>query len=58
MCQWRAVDAHSGGLETQNGVLEGKVTSGRRFITLMRIRIRIDFGLFDSVPGGQNDPKK
>ncbi len=43
------MDAHSGGVETQNGVLEGK---------LMRIRIRIDFGMLDSDPGGQNDPQK
>jgi hypothetical protein len=51
MCQWRAVDVHSGGVEAQNGAREGMLTSGRRFITLMSIRIRIDFGLLDSVPG-------
>jgi hypothetical protein len=52
----RAVDAHSGGVGAQNGALEGMLTSGRRFITFMRIRI--DFGRLDSDPRGQNDPQK
>ncbi len=53
-----AVDAHSGGVEVQNGALEGKLTNSARIITLMRIRIRIHFGLLDSDPGEQNDPQK
>jgi hypothetical protein len=41
---WRAVDAHNGGLEAQNGALEGLLTSFCRFASLRRgpmIQIRI-----------------
>jgi hypothetical protein len=31
---WRVVDAHSGGVEAQNGALKGLETSGRRFASL------------------------
>ncbi len=31
MQPWRAVDSHNGGVETQNGAVEGLKTNGRRF---------------------------
>ncbi len=34
MEQWRAADAHNGGVEAQNGALEGLYTSGRQFASL------------------------
>ncbi len=36
------MDANSGGLEAQNGALEGLLTSGRRFPMSSRIRNRIE----------------
>ncbi len=35
MEQWRAVDAHNGGVEALNGALEGLYTSGRRFASIL-----------------------
>jgi hypothetical protein len=31
---WRAKDAHNGGVEVQNGAMEGLETNGRRFASI------------------------
>ena len=31
---WRAVDANNGGVDAQNGAVEGLLTGGRRFASL------------------------
>jgi hypothetical protein len=39
---WMAVDVHNGGLEAQNGALEGLYTSGRRFVEIwIRFHIKV-----------------
>jgi hypothetical protein len=37
---WRAVDAHNGGVEAQNGALEDLYSEHQWAQTLMRIRVR------------------